>query len=111
MAASKHRLVMDMRDERPTNLEALLFGVLVEHCAFPIVQSYTSDLYYDAIWLNTYRPDSFYYATRQGGTFIAEDNEDNLEAARNHNERVWHVGIVRDDRDTWHAILTDVTQP
>lgn len=82
-------------DTFPTHavsFRAHLFGSLVKR-AQEVVQSYVSDLYYDAMWLNDHVDGTnatFFYSVRQMGTTIGQ----NVDLVAYGAEKLYRIDIV-----------------
>jgi len=95
-------------DDYPESANAKLFGELVK-LATPVVESYHSDLYYDAHWIGKYVPyevTAFYYAVRNTGTSIGQDKVVVNTSVMPH-EGIYYVEVYNDN-DVWKADITEL---
>ena len=97
MATISRGLGLHVRDESmlPTHLPARVFAILVE-LACPVIKSYWSDLYHDAIWVcdQVKGPAEFIYGVRETGTTIGLD----YELTAMHNTHVYRVRVYAGER-------------
>lgn len=80
----------------------LIFGQLVK-LACPVVMHYHSDLYHDAMWLNSHIPDEvyrfvFFYGVRATGTSIGTD----AQSVRVSNDRVYRITVTNRQTGEWY---------
>lgn len=88
---------------------SMVFGVLAD-LAWPILDAYRSDLYWDAMWLNTNVPAdadefAFLFSVDESGTSISHaDNP----SGTTHRANVYRFRIVRDGR-ALHLYTTKIS--
>lgn len=80
----------------------LIFGQLVK-LACPVVSHYHSDLYHDAMWLNSHIPDGmyrmvFFYGVRSTGTSIGTDHQ----LVATSNDHVYRITVTNRRMGDYH---------